>query len=227
MSLVVMTRNNPGSDMAKVKLFNTEGKEVGQKKLRDDVFGVTVNSTFVHEVVVGIKANARKPWAHTKERSDVRGGGKKPWKQKGTGRARHGSIRSPLWKGGGVTFGSRNERDFTKKINRKAKRSAFFMTLSDKVADDHLLLVEGLEGKEGKTKEVVALIEKLPVEGRVTIVLHNDDKLLARSVKNLKKIRLVSTNSVGIMDVLDSNFVVMTPEATEKIESLAKEKATA
>ena len=109
--------------MVKVKLFNTEGKEVGEKKLRDDVFGVTVNPAFVHEIMVGIKANARKPWAHTKERGEVRGGGKKPWRQKGTGRARHGSIRSPLWKGGGVTFGPRNERNFDKKINRKAKRS--------------------------------------------------------------------------------------------------------
>lgn len=213
--------------MAKVKLYNTEGKEIGEKKLRDDVFGVTVNSEFVHEIVIGIKANARRPWAHTKERGEVRGGGKKPWRQKGTGRARHGSIRSPLWKGGGITFGPRNERNFDKKINRKAKRSAFLMTLSDKVAENRLILVEGLEGKEGKTKEIVSLIEKLPVEGKVTIVSHNDDKLLARSVKNLKRVRLVSTNSVGIMDVLDSNFVIMSPEAIEKIGSLAVGKATA
>lgn len=206
--------------MAKVNVYNMQGKNVGEKKLDDAVFGVKAVPPLVHEVVTGMLANARKPFAHTKERGDVRGGGRKPWKQKGTGRARHGSIRSPLWSGGGVTFGPRKERNFGMKVNRKAKQQAFFMAFSDKVADDRLKLVEGLEFKDGKTSEVAYLLGKLKVEGRATFITSDTDKLLSRGSRNIQKVRAISVNDMGIMDVLGSDYLVMTPEATDKIESI-------
>ncbi len=116
----------------KVKVYNLEGKEVKQVELNDAVFNVPVKSSVVHEVFVAQRNNAREPWADTKKRGEVRGGGKKPWQQKGTGRARHGSIRSPIWKGGGVTFGPLSIRNYTTKINKKTRRLATRMCLSDK-----------------------------------------------------------------------------------------------
>ena len=206
--------------MPKVKVYNTEGKVVGEKELSAAVFGVAINPTMVHEVMVGLMANARQPLAHTKNRGDVSGGGKKPWKQKGTGRARHGSIRSPIWVGGGITFGPRSERDYTKKINKKVKQKAFLMSLSDKTADERLVLLETLESKNGKTKDFAALIGKLPVKGKLTVVTPGKDEKLSRSARNLKKIHLVGAGHIGLMDVLKSDFIIMSSATVDKLESM-------
>lgn len=210
--------------MPKVKVYNSEGKVVGEKDLSAAVFGVAVNPTMVHEVMVGLMANARQPLAHTKTRGDVSGGGKKPWKQKGTGRARHGSIRSPIWIGGGITFGPRSERDYTKKINKKVKQKAFLMSLSDKTAGDRLVLLETLESKNGKTKDFVSLIGKLPVKGKLVVVTPGKDEKLARSARNLKTVNLVGAGHVGLMDMLKSDFVVMSADAAAKLESMYTSK---
>jgi len=201
----------------KVKIYNAEGKEAGEKELDAKVFGVAVQSALVHEVVTGIRASARRPWAHTKTRGEVSGGGKKPWKQKGTGRARHGSIRSPIWIGGGITFGPRSERNYTKKINRKAKQRALAMTLSDKVANDRFLLVEAFGVKDGKTREMASYLKKLPVSGKVTLVAGRDEKLM-RSSRNLPSVNLVGLQSLGVMDVLGASYVLCTVDAAEKIQ---------
>ncbi len=206
--------------MPKVKLYNVEGKAVGEKELRADVFGVAANQSVIHEVMVGIAASARQPLAHTKTRGDVRGGGKKPWKQKGTGRARSGSSRSPVWVGGGITFGPRSERDYTKKINRKLKRQALAMTLSDKVANDRLVLVEAFSAKNGKTKEVATVIGKLPVKGKLAVISAGKDEMLSRATYNLPNVHLVGAGTLSIMDVLKSDYVVTTPEATDKISAM-------
>ncbi len=205
--------------MLKVKLYNVEGKVVGEKELSQAVFGVTVNPAVVHEVMVGLMANARQPLAHTKTKGEVRGGGKKPWKQKGTGRARQGSIRSPQWAGGGIVFGPRNERDYFKKINKKTKKQAMRMVFSDKVASDRLVIVEQLTAKDGKTKAITTTLGKLPVKGRIVLVNAAKDELLARSVKNLKKTNLFGTGNLSLVDVLRADYLVLTPEVIEKFES--------
>jgi len=136
----------------KIKVYNQEALDAGEMQLSPKVFGVKANSALVHQAVVTQMANERKVIAHTKTRNEVRGGGKKPWAQKGTGRARHGSSRSPIWKGGGVTFGPRNDRNFKMRINKKMKQSAMFMVLSDKVASNHLIILDKLAVSEFKTK---------------------------------------------------------------------------
>lgn len=192
---------------------------VGEKDLRDDVFGVAVNPSMVHEVVVALQANARQPWAHTKNRGEVSGGGKKPWKQKGTGRARHGSSRSPIWVGGGITFGPRHDRDYTKKINKKTKSRALLMTMSDKVKNERLLLIESFGVKDGKTKQMAASLTSLPIKGKTTIVLPVSDPMLMRGSRNLKQVRLVTMNDMSMLDLLSAEYVLMTPEAAVKLEA--------
>jgi large subunit ribosomal protein L4 len=210
--------------MAKVKIYNAQGKSVGEKTLDDKVFGVKVNPNAVHEVIVSMRASARTPVANTKTRGEVSGGGKKPWKQKGTGRARQGSIRAPQWKGGGTIFGPRAERDYSLKINRKARRNAFCMVLSDKVANEKLVLVEKIETK-GKTKEVAGLMAKLPISGKTTIVVPKTDTMLARGSRNISGVRTVTVNDIGLMDVMNAQYLVMTPEATDALVARCSAKA--
>ncbi len=211
--------------MPKVKVYNQEGKVTGEQDLSAKVFGVAAIPSVVHEVMVGLRANARLPWAHTKTRGDVRGGGKKPWKQKGTGRARQGSTRAPQWAGGGVVWGPRTERDYAKKINRKQKEKALLMTLSDKAANEHLILVEGLASKEGKTKVFASMLAKLPVKGTSTVVVSGRDEMLSRATRNLREVNLVTTSSLGLLDVLGSDYLLMTPDAAKKIEAAHVKKA--
>ncbi len=211
--------------MPKVKLYNVEGKAVGEKELKAEIFGVAVNPNVVHEVMVGLMANSRQPLAHTKTKGEVRGGGKKPWKQKGTGRARQGSTRNPHWIGGGVAFGPRAERDYTKKINAKTKRKALCMVLSDKVASDKLVLVEALDAKNGKTKEINSVLGKLPVKGKLMLIAPGRNESLARSTRNLQNVNLVNVGSVNITDIIRAEYVVTTPEATDKLEKMYAKKA--
>ncbi|MBU0647448.1 50S ribosomal protein L4 [Patescibacteria group bacterium] len=147
--------------MINYKVYNQEAELVGAVDLADKIFNVKTNQALIHQAVVAQMANARKVIAHTKGRGEVRGGGKKPWKQKGTGRARHGSSRSPIWKGGGVTFGPTNERNFKKDINKKMKQKAIFMALSDKVANVKLIILDKLEASEYKTKVFNQILSNL------------------------------------------------------------------
>jgi large subunit ribosomal protein L4 len=210
----------------KAKVYNLEGNIVGEKDLRDDVFAVKPDTALIHEVVIGIAASARKPYASTKTRGEVRGGGKKPWKQKGTGRARHGSSRSPIWVGGGITFGPRSERDYGVKINKKTRQLAFRMALSDKAADGRLILVDALAAKEGKTKALAAAIGKLPTKGRkLAIITAGRDEMLSRAARNLADTRLTGAGSIGLMDVLGSDTLIMASAAAEKFESIYGKKA--
>ncbi|HEX7404246.1 MAG TPA: 50S ribosomal protein L4 [Usitatibacter sp.] len=210
-----------------MKLYDTAGKVVGEKQLDPSVFGVAVNPNVVHEVMVGIQANARNPYAHTKTKGEVRGGGKKPWAQKGTGRARQGSSRNPHWIGGGVAFGPRSDRDYTKKINRKMQQRAFTMVLSDKLASDQLILVEKLEAKDGKTKGTAAMLAKLPIKGKIALVNAAKDELFTRSIRNLPSVTLYGAGNIGLVDVIRAHYVVMTPEAAEKFEKTYGSKKAA
>ncbi len=206
--------------MPSVKQYNQDGKETGAVELNAKFFGVKVNPAFVHEVLVAQQANARKPIAHTKTRGEVRGGGIKPWKQKGTGRARQGSIRSPQWVGGGITFGPRAERNFSVKVNRKAKQKALFMALSDKVSNDHLMVLESFQANSPKTKFAADLFKNLKVTRKALAVVPKSDPAMLRMVRNLQNITLVTVNSLNLEDILANNVIVFWKDTVPAFEKL-------
>lgn len=209
--------------MAKVPLYNTEGSKSGELDLNDAIFGVTPKTTLVHQVYTAMRANARQPWAHAKDRSEVRGGGRKPWRQKGTGRARHGSRRSPIWAGGGVTFGPLKGRNFKQRINIKMNRLAVKMSLSSKISDGKLIAVESLKS-DGKTKAFSQFLSKLPGFGYTTLVIapEKDEKLLL-SARNVEKVDVVRAEDVNVVDLLHHKYVVASKDAVSVLEKrLAK-----
>ncbi|MCC7522646.1 50S ribosomal protein L4 [Candidatus Uhrbacteria bacterium] len=206
--------------MPKISLYNTTGKAVGEMELSDAIFGVKPNPALVHEAVIAQRANKRRSVAHTKTKGEVSGGGKKPWKQKGTGRARQGSTRNPQWIGGGVAFGPRSERNFSVKFNKKAKRAALFMVLSDKVANKQLLAIESIPTEAPKTKTVAEMIKKLPVGRTTLIVSPASNPMLMRMVRNLPNVKLVTANSVSIEDVLGYRSVAFLKDAVGAFEKL-------
>jgi len=207
----------------KVKVYNQNGKESEELDLPDGVFGLKLNKDLVHQAVVTQMANARDVIAHTKDRSEVRGGGKKPWRQKGTGRARHGSIRSPIWRGGGVTFGPTKERNFSKKINKKMKQKALFMVLSAKVKDNELIVLENLKINSPKTKEMAVLVKNLEnikkdIQRSALIALAKKDENIIKAVKNIPKMGIIGINNLNVVDVLKYKYLVTTKEAINAIE---------
>jgi large subunit ribosomal protein L4 len=208
----------------KVKVYNQEGKEVGQAELPAEIFDVAINEDLIHQAVVTQMANVRKVIAHTKDRSEVRGGGRKPWRQKGTGRARHGSIRSPIWRGGGVTFGPTKERVFAKKINKKMKRKALLMVLSSKVKDKEMVLLDKLELAEAKTKQMAEIINSLKTKIKkdldkgTLIVLPKTDQKITRAVRNIPKIKTIRADSLNVLDVLSHRYLLMPQGAIEVIK---------
>ena len=206
--------------MPTVPVYTQEGKKTGEMELSAARFGVKVNPALVHEAMVAQQANRRKTISNTKTRGEVRGGGKKPWKQKGTGRARQGSIRSPQWVGGGITFGPRSNRNFALKINRKARRKALFMVLSDKVATEGLLVLASFAPKAVKTKEMASLLTALPVKRSALYVTPASNPSLVRMSRNLKHVHVVTANSLNLEDVLRAGTVVFEQNAIAAFEKL-------
>ena len=207
----------------KVKVYNLEGKETGEMNLSDAIFGVKVKPEVVHGVFTAQTNNQREPWADTKNRGEVSGGGKKPWPQKGTGRARHGSIRSPIWKGGGVTFGPLSIRNYKEKINKKTKRLALKMCLSDRAQNNALLVVEDFNFAEPKTKLFVNLLKALPIKAKSFLLLtpgKNDTVL--RMTKNLKSVKTVRAEDISVMDLLSKTMVLTSKAGVETIEKTFK-----
>lgn len=218
--------------MPKVPIYNQAGEEVGSQELSEEIFGVKPRESVVHQVVVAMLANRRQVLAHTKDRGEVRGGGRKPWRQKGTGRARHGSIRSPLWVGGGITFGPTKERNFKQKINDKMRRKAIFMCLSDRVQDGKLVLLDKMSVMEGKTKEMVGLVNKLRavfygsnVVNKVNKVNKVDkvNKIVNKETREeeIKKLRNKETkgdvNEAKSKKEKPKKILILIPEKDEKI----------
>lgn len=221
--------------MIKVPIYNQQGEKVGEQELEPRVFGVQVKEPVIHQVVTAMLANRRQPLAHTKNRGDVSGGGSKPWRQKGTGRARHGSNRSPIWRGGGVTFGPRSTRNYSHRINKKMKRAALLMSLSDKVADNHLLIVDSLKVEDNKTKNMYAFLRGF---FDVSIKNTNDTKagkrtgkiskslLIAeegvrdviRASRNIPRVDVSSVQSLNVLDLLEHEYVVVAKDAVKVIE---------
>lgn len=204
--------------MPNVSIYNTQGKSVGELELNADHFGVKPNPALIHEAVVAQQANARHAIAHTKTKGEVSGGGKKPWKQKGTGRARHGSSRSPIWVGGGITFGPRGDRNYSVKINRKARKKAMFMVLSDKLAHQHVIASEAFT--LSKTKEFASFIATLPVSRTVLYVISSSRPELVRAARNLENVFVVTANALNVVDLLRYDFVVFEKDAIAAFESL-------
>ena len=209
--------------MPKVKVYNQEGKENGSVELNDTIFAVAPKLSVVHQVYHAILANARQPWADTKDRGEVRGGGIKPWKQKGTGRARHGSIRSPLWVGGGVTFGPLTVRTYKQKINKKMNALAVRMCLSDKIADKKFIVIDELN-VEGKVKPVAALRNKLPGAGKTTVFLADAvNEKLNLATRNLKNLDMQQVKDVNVVDLLNHQYIIITKKGIDILEKrLAK-----
>ena len=208
--------------MSKIKIYNMDGKAVGERELAKEAFGVKINEGLVHLASEVQAANARTSNQHTKTRGEVRGGGKKPWKQKGTGRARHGSSRSPIWVGGGITFGPSKDRNYEKKINKSAKKSVLAMALTDKAQNDAIIGMEGLSVKDGKTKIMAGLLKKLPVGRHVLIVLPKSDAMVVRSARNLKNLHASSLNDVSLLDLLRADTLVAPVETLEAWEARYK-----
>jgi len=204
----------------KVNVYDKEGKVISEIQLPEKIFGVKLNADLLHQVVVSQAANRRQANAHTKDRGEVRGGGKKPWKQKGTGRARHGSIRSPLWKGGGVTFGPTNERVFTKIIPVKMARKALFMALSSKALDNSLVVLDDLRLDKIKTKEMVGLLKKLPGQAKSSIIaLPANDKNVIFSSRNIPKVKTMPAKDLNALDLLKFKYLLLPKESIKVIEN--------
>jgi large subunit ribosomal protein L4 len=202
----------------KIDIYNKDGKQEGKMELSDAVFGVDIKESVVHKVYLAQINNARQPWAHTKDRSDVSGGGRKPWRQKGTGRARHGSIRSPIWKGGGVTFGPRNTQNSKQKVNKKTNVQAVKMCLSDKVHENKLIVIDGLVSN-GKTKQMAELRNLLPGAGKTTVVLSaKDESSLNRATRNIPKLDLQRAIDVNVVDLLNHQYVITNKEGVKVLE---------
>lgn len=209
--------------MARVELYSAQGEQTGTLTLDDRLFGVAVNPALVHQAVVTQEANSRSSIAHTKTRSEVQGTTKKPWKQKGTGRARHGSRRSPIWIGGGITFGPRSERNFSLKMNKRARQKALAMVLSDKVAQGKMIAIEGLTLEEGKTKSLMVLLKKLPLTGRKTLVVSEpENKGVALAARNVKGVETLPANALNVVDLLKVDQVVLTVPSVHVIMNLFK-----
>ncbi|MDQ3018744.1 MAG: 50S ribosomal protein L4 [bacterium] len=207
----------------KISVYNQSAEVVGEIDLNDKIFGIKPNIHLLAETVRIQASNARKGLAHTKTRGDVSGGGKKPWKQKGTGRARAGSTRSPLWRHGGVTFGPRSDRNWSLKINKKAKTKALFMSLSDKVTDGKLIIIEGLSLEAAKTKQFVQIMKafesKLANLGKKQLfVLPKKDDSLVRASRNIPHVTPTLATSLNVTDVLKADSMVLLKDSLQIIE---------
>ena len=203
-----------------VKVFKQTGEEAGKMTLADSVFKVPYNEALIHQVIVAYLANQRQGTKSTLTRTEVRGGGRKPWRQKGTGRARQGSTRSPQWTHGGVVFAPK-PRDFSKKINKQMKTGAFVSALSSVVADKNLIVVENLE-VEGKTKNMVEVLNVFNLDKKVTIVTADVNENVVRASSNLENVNVTTADLVNTYDIAAASKVVVTKEAIKKIEEACK-----
>ena len=204
--------------MAKVTMLNMAGEAVGDIELKDEIFGIEINEFAVHEVIKNYLANQRQGTQSTKTRAEVRGGGRKPYRQKGTGRARQGSIRSPQWVGGGVVFAPK-PRDYSFKLNKKVKRLALQSALSTKVAEGKIIVLDELTLSEVKTKEMVKVLGNIKCDNAL-IVMDGSNENVMLSARNIPTVKTASVNTINVYDLLKYNNLVVTKEAVEKIQEV-------
>ena len=205
--------------MANVSVYNMEGKEVGTVELNDAVFGAKVNEHLVHMAVLQQLADNRQGTQKAKTRSEVSGGGRKPWRQKGTGHARQGSIRAPQWKGGGVVFAP-VPRDYSFKLNKKEKRAALKSVLTDKVQSGKLVVLDELKMDEFKTKKMQAVLTNLKVSDKALVVIAERDEKVVKSAANLPFVQTALPNTINVYDILKAGTLVVTKDAVNKIEEV-------
>ena len=203
-----------------VQVLNVAGEVVGEVELNETIFGIEPNTAVMHQALVRQLSNARVGTANTKTRGEVRGGGRKPWRQKGTGRARHGSIREPQWRGGGIVFGPRSERNYRKRMPRKMRRLALRSALSVKASEGQIMVVDDLRVPAAKTREMVSLLDRLQVGSSTLIVLSKGNEGVARSARNLSHVRTVRANYLNIHDLLAYEYLLVPLEALAMIEEL-------
>jgi len=206
--------------MVDMNVHSIEGEKIGEIKLKDDMFNAKINKHIVHQIVKRYLAEKRRGTASTKGRSDVRGGGKKPWKQKGTGRARAGTIRSPIWVGGGVIFGPEN-RNYGYSIPRKMRLVALKSVLSDKVKNNDIIILDKIELKNGKTKDITYIFEKLNINSdKIIIVIDKEDERIKRAVHNLKNTVVITANKINTYDLVNYQKMLVTKGALKIIEEV-------
>ena len=204
--------------MAKVSVYNIEGKVVGDMELNDAVFGVEVNEHLVHMAVVSQLANNRQGTQSAKTRAEVSGGGRKPWRQKGTGHARLGSTRSPQWTGGGVVFAPK-PRDYSFKMNKKEKNIALKSALTSRVAENKIIVLDSIKFEEIKTKNMVAVLDNLKVN-KALVVLNDNDQNVVLSARNIPNVKTASTNTINVYDILKYDQLIVTKDAVATIEEV-------
>ncbi|MGI5852048.1 MAG: 50S ribosomal protein L4 [Caldicoprobacterales bacterium] len=205
--------------MPKVAVYNIEGASVGEIELDENIFGIEINKALLHQVVRMQLNNKRQGTQSVQTRAEVRGGGAKPWRQKGTGRARHGSTRSPIWVGGGVTFAPK-PRDYSFRIPKKMRRLALKSALSSKVENSQIMVLEELKLEQPKTKEMVKVLKNLNVDGKALVVLPEKDETVARASGNIQGVKLASVNTLNVLDILNYDKFIITKEAAQKVEEV-------
>lgn len=203
----------------KIDVFNLEAKKVGDMELNEAVFGQEYNEALIHQVVVAQLANKRQGNKSTLTRSEVRGGGAKPWRQKGTGRARQGSIRSPQWTGGGVVFAPK-QRDFSQKINKKMRVAATISALSAKVADNKMIVVENLAFEQAKTKLAAQMLKAFDIKGRVIVLTDKDDETVLRACANIQNVTVCNVELINVYDLVANADCIATQAAIRKLEEV-------
>ena len=204
--------------MAKLKVYNLEGKEVEEMQLDDSVFGLPKNDDLVHQIVVAMDANKRQVLADTKTRGERAGSGIKPWKQKGTGRARVGSRRTPLWKKGGVVFGPSNDRNYKQKINKKMNQKAICTVLSGKLKDNEISVIDKLSFVDKKTKEMAGMLKKLEIKGKSLVAFSDGEKDLRVVSRNLAKVENILTGQLNVLDMLRYKNLLLSKESVMYLE---------
>ena len=205
--------------MPKIDVYNIEGKKVSSLDLKEEVFGIKPNKTVVHNALVNYMANQRQGTANTKTRAEVSGGGRKPWRQKGTGRARQGSIRAPQWIKGGIALGPK-PRSYKYSINKKERRLAIKSVLSSKVLENNLVVLDKLQFNEIKTKQMVNALSNLKVEGKVLVVLPEKNENVQRSARNIEGLKTSLVNTINVYDLLKYNKLILTVDSVKSLEEV-------
>ena len=209
--------------MATLKVYNLEGKEIEEMQISDSVFGLPKNDDLVHQIVVAMDANKRQVLADTKTRGERAGSGIKPWKQKGTGRARVGSRRTPLWKKGGVVFGPNNDRNYKQKINKKMNQRAIATVLSGKLKDQEIFVIDKLNFSEKKTKQVAGILENFKIKGKTLMVFSNEEKEFRLASRNLAKVENILTPQLNVLEMLRNRNLFMSKESVMYLEEKYKQ----